>query len=445
MPYLLFSRRAPASVASKSCSPSHYVARAVQPLNRLKQSALAALAVSLIASSAQANPELISTYDSRAAGMAGSGVAFQTNGAAPVHNSALLSGIDRLSVTATFTPYALQLNAPFTAVTGKASQVKSKWSLGPLAQLGVGVRVHKRVTVGVAAFLPLGLTSTYEKAPLYALKGESGALKLTFDQQSAIAFKSGTLKPMLLMAELIIPVSVDVFDWLSVAAAYRMTYANQSLTASVNGSELLNLQMSAKNFAGYDVGVWFHPIKLIHAGLSFRSQIDADYKAELTVSLPNVAKATKSLVSPLGTFSAPHLLKGGVAVRPLGDKLMATGEFRYYFYEAANVNSNPVQLNDSWTVSVGLEARPVGFLALRIGGGVGSQATPRAAATPFSPPPGKAWIATVGAGVKVPFVDIDLAVGYGQEGTGTTTAPPAASGTYNDQAVMASVSANFHL
>ncbi|RYF09157.1 MAG: hypothetical protein EOO40_07400, partial [Deltaproteobacteria bacterium] len=236
---------------------------------------------------AAANPELFATYDSRSVGLGGTGVAFQTNAAAPVHNAALLAGINRLSITATFTPYALQLNSPFVSPTGQRRQIASDWALGPLGQLGVAVRVHKRVVVGASAFLPLGLASNYQNAPFTALAPYTGSLSSVPPAVlTSLATTSGELKPFLAMGELIIPVSIELTDWLSLAGGYRMTYANQSLKASVRGSELMQLSMDAYNFGGYDIGAWVHPGSMLKAGVSFRSKVVQDYKADLTLNLP---------------------------------------------------------------------------------------------------------------------------------------------------------------
>lgn len=406
--------------------------------------------------SASANPELFATYDSRSAALGGTGASYQTNAAASVHNAALLSGINRFNVTATFSPYALRLKSPFMDMTtGQNRDVTSKWALGPLAQLGAAVRLHKRVVIGANVFLPLGLRSKYENAPFSSLIpkldaqtqlaiGASPAAALTV---AALMGTSGTISPTLLMGELIIPISVEITDFLSLAAGYRMTYAYQGLTAQVDGATVAELSSSAKNFGGYDIGVWFHPNKIIQAGVSYRSKVQQNYKLDKLVLPQTLAPVAGKFTGLMDQeFVAPHLVRLGVSSQPLGDRLLFAGDYRYYFYH----NANP-KLDDAWSLSLGAEVRTLSVLAFRVGGAYGPLATKSLHATPFAPPPGGAWIVTAGAGIDVAFVEINAAVGYGQEGSGTVAGDPADAshmypvpGKYHDQAIMASLSANFH-
>jgi long-subunit fatty acid transport protein len=404
--------------------------------------ALGVLCAVLGARPAQANPELFATYDSRSAALGGAGVAFDTTAAAPVHNVALLAGVRHFALTATFTPYALQLDSPFRRPSGQVDQVQSDWTLGPLGHLGVAVRLHKRLVVGASAFLPLGLASTYPNAPLSALTPYAGGLNLPLSELASFATAQGSLKPLLVMGELVIPASIELTPWLAVGGGYRMTYAYQSVSAQVGDTQVLALTMDAKNYRGYDVGVWFHPGSWLQAGVAYRSRVSQDYNAHASLNLKGATQEL-ALTNPLGPFVAPHLVKGGVTLHPLGDSFMVTGEFRYFFYkDASNVLSQ--QQDDAFVINVGIESRLVSVLALRLGGAYGTQATQRAGASPFAPPPGASWIVTAGAGINLPYIDIDLAVGYGQEGTGSSIPAVGTAGRYHDQAVMASATANYH-
>ena len=104
------------------------------------------------------------TYDARALSLGGAGSALGANGALALHNPALIEQVGQRAITVTFTPYFLQLAAPFKLANGQRIQAKSGLLFGPFSQLGIVSRLTSRVTVGMLAFVTAAAGGSFGNA-----------------------------------------------------------------------------------------------------------------------------------------------------------------------------------------------------------------------------------------------------------------------------------------
>lgn len=392
----------------------------------------------MVAASAQANTEPPGLYDTRSLSMGGTGVAHVDSGMAPYHNVAGLAGVERFSGTLTFSPYLTQLKTPWPDPTspGDTEELSSTRSLAPLTALGFGLRLHERVVVGLTAYLTCGSGARYEKVA--ALGGADA-------EMAALA------------GELQVPVAVElVKEKLAVGVAYRLTYANISAsvpmladpTDPTLGFVNPEIQMDGFNPFSAAVGVWARPIDMLRLGLSYRSRAVVDVSGDTKIGGTKLPGETK------GEFAIPHKIVLGAAVDLLDEKLVLAVDLKYWLYSDSNQANSRNRQADDWQDSVlggvGGEYWLSELVPLRVGFNAGRSATTPETATPFSPPPGWAYLATLGSGIHLEPVDVDLGGGYywGSDKVGRRDADPLAGrmqGDYSMDSIVLSLSATVHL
>lgn len=381
----------------------------------------------LVPTAAHASRNLALSYDARSVGMGGTGVASATPSAGVVFNPALIGGTRRVSATVTFSPIVQRIQAPFINAAGTApAEFYSDTGFGPLGQVGVSARVHDRLTVGAQVQIPEALNGQYSKLPSVDLLPKASLNAQTLSLE-------GSLKRQLFIATVSLPLAVEVTDWLTVAGAYRMSFYEDRQTATLAGQTLLNAKASGKNFTGADVGllVKLHP--LVQLGLSYQTQTKTDLKASMVqggVASPTVAQHD--------AFVVPHRMRAGLAVRPMGTKLLAAADFSW-----ALDHTGDKQLRDSFVGNLGLEYLAAAHVPVRLGATVGRTATQPKRTSAGDLPSGAAWGVSSGAGYRFNHFDLDGAFAYVRVGGDDNSA--ALPGAYISQEYVISLAATYHL
>lgn len=381
---------------------------------------------------ARANPEVPLLYDARSTGMGGTGAAFLSSAAAAEHNPALLSQLSDVAMTATFSPYALKLEAPFLFTVGPR-QVQSSVIFGPFAQLALAARLHDRVVVGIGAYLTSAAGGEYEKIPLQALS----------DAVPVPAAVRGSAKVATFAGELQLPVSVRISPSLSLGAAYRVTYAQAFADVrSTSNLPLSHASLSGTNFTGFQLGFLAQVHRKVQVGLSYRNNVSLDMHGSATEYKTQTADLTYTL--PAKKYLSPHQGRLASSWLLFEDHLRLAADVRYWLYHAVDP-----ALNNAFGAQVGGEWWFAHHIAARLGYSFGMSATTAQGAVPVGTPPGFGQGVTMGTGTSWHRFDIDLALGYVT--TRTTVAasqvklPQSAPGVYYARGFLGSLSVNYRI
>jgi len=316
------------------------------------------------------------------------------------------------------------LNGPNTSVESDPSTV-------PLFLLGGAYRLSPRFVVGLAAYTTGGFGGTYETP-------------------------GGTLKAVLGGMEVSPTLTYSITEALAVSAGYRVTYAFQELEQP--GIPMVapgvKLDLSGTNFAGFSAGVYFRPIERLKLGLAYRSKVTVELDGTTTFEPPPEAAAELETTSE---FAFPHAFKLGAAFEILEDSLILAVESRYLMHAEANeqiVTETPMgetvqalEWEDSISFGLGVEYFALPILPLRAGYLVTMSATPEERPAPFFPAPGPLQSVHLGAGVRLPSIDLDLGGFYswgGKDVANPADAPAVPPGEYTMQVAAISASVTYH-
>jgi long-chain fatty acid transport protein len=381
----------------------------------------------LLSASALANPEPPFLSDGRSNAMGGVGVATNDYASAPYHNPAGLTAIETFGLTATFMPVSAKLEGPFPNQAFQFEQHESEPIFAPLGALGAAYRVHEKVVVGLAAFVPSAFGADYKGAAL----GRDA---------SAHAFA----------AEFQLPVAVSLTDDLSVGAAYRVTFARIGLevptllpTFAIADTDQ---SMTGFDFTGFSLGARYRISDAVRVGVAYRSKVVVDLDGER--EYPNGEMPTEDVT---GEFPLPHTIKVGTEFRLLEKKLTLALDGAYWVYSDSH-DESPENLrtrawDDSMGGSLGAEYWVSEQIPLRAGFTIYNSATNAGSAIPVGIPPGMIYAVGAGSGIKLGSVDLDLALGYELFAGDTVSAAdnPTGPGEYSGRAFLGTLSANFRL
>lgn len=387
----------------------------------------AAAAVSLAPGSVRANNEIVSAYDARSSGMAYTGAAYADTATAILHNPANLTDVKRLSISISFNPTIQKLTGQ--VFTGEAAppgvSKSSPFVLAPLGFVGVAYKGHPRFAVGAAAMILQANGAKYNDVPLSIYGNPAGRATI------------GTASAAQLAYEVRIPVAIKLTDWLSVAGGYRMTFANQFNTFKSGGVTLVDQSYGGNNFSSAQAGIMIKPMPELQFGLAYRS------RTKVEMSGPSKIASAQGLISSTGaaTYVAPHQFTAGVAVRLLDQKMLLTGDFKYWMFQDAYASLRDHR--DAMSGNLGFEYHLTRNVPIRAGYLIGRSSTRKDSATAFSASPGLQMGGTLGSGAHFDLVDIDASVGYGHAGGNDSDV--ALPGSYNTQIVAFGVSASFKI
>lgn len=362
-------------------------------------------------------------YDARTLAMGGAGTALTESGAAGFNNPAAIASVRQTVATATFTPYLMKLTAPFTFANGSKAERTTGTLFGPFSQLGLNVRVNRRVVVGMTASISAAAGGTFLRVPLRNLSDQAPAGVVGNAQVAQVA------------GELRVPIAVQVTRWLTLAAAYRVTggFARAKISNQAK-TPLSEARMLGTNVSGFGLGVLAQPHPRLRLGLAYRSQISVD----LSGTLKTFARTTtETALSQRAAIANPHELKVGASWRvPAAEALLLAAEWRVATYHLLNQNER-----NAFGGSLGAEYAVRRWAAVRMGYSVNMQPTTEAHAAPNAAPPGLGHGATLGGGLHLGDWLVDAGVGYLRSGKVVPAGDTA--GTYRVRGFVASASASY--
>jgi long-chain fatty acid transport protein len=372
-------------------------------------SAAAAAAALALSGSANAN-------DGRSIAMGNTGSAFIDAGSAIYQNPALMSQIQGGAVTLGFAPKFTSLTTP---LAGPYTKIDNTSGFSPVFIAGGAYRLGRGFVAGMAIYPVSALGATYEKVR------ELGGFDVKTSLYS-IDFSPG--------------VSYEINDYISVGAAWRISYTSLSLQQPglpPGGMAPVQIEQSATgvSFLGAHLGALVRPTNRMRIGLTYRSKMTTDLSGTTKLGPTELDAETK--------FSWPHQLRAGLAYNFLEDgSLLLSVDARYIFYKESNkrltvsqeLNGTPVPdqtLELGWRDSVifgaGGEYLLDGTYAFRAGYGVQrSQISPKRPNYTATPP---TLIHSIhaGAGLKLAHWDVDLG-GFFDFASKTVDTPQPGSG-----------------
>lgn len=284
-------------------------------------------------------------------GMGGAGTALMYDASALFFNPAGASFVNRSEVTVGMTPTFA--SGEFTedntnATANTTSPVGTPFSAYGLFQL----KDSSRLKLGLAVYTPFGSTVEWEE-------GWVGRFALTRLQLRAIFFQP--------------TVSFRITDKIGIGAGFVYSYG------AVNLQKDLPLQFQDGTYAsaelagtghgfGYNVGLYFEPIKSLSFGLTYRSQVNmaiSDGTATFTVPSSLEEKF------PSGTFASslplPQVLTFGVGFKPT-DQLGIALDVNYVGWNAYDTLAFDYATNTESLEDTKSARKYENALAFRLGG-----------------------------------------------------------------------------
>jgi long-chain fatty acid transport protein len=396
-------------------------------LSKVPAVALALLSLTALSREAQATTDGPANYDARSVGMGGTGVAFLHNGASVYMNPATLHGINELAATGVITAFGPQLTAP---AAGPQTEVETNRDFFPLFLVGAGYRLSERIVIGAAVFPAGGFGAAYEGVP-----GAAGPMDLEltvaiFEAAPAIAFA--------------------VTKEFSIGLGYRMTYMRESATQPTPFG-VAEISLSGTSFVGANAGLFYKPNDTMRFGLLYRSKVTADLDGE--------TKLGPAALDTTSEFSSPHTFKLGSAFN-VSEQWMVALDLKYLMYSnsheelsttttdptgAKATQTIPLDWKDVYGVALGVEYHVVPTVPLRAGYNLGTSGTPDETANIFSAPPGLVHSGTVGVGLQLEKLELDLGGAYSFASKEVTTSTQGPPGRYAISAMFLSLGATYRL
>lgn len=385
----------------------------------------------MIARAARANPEP-SAHDARSLGMGGVGTSFSDDGAAAFHNPAGLDEVERFTVSASLTPILVITTAPWA---GPGTETRSEPVIGPLFELGGGIRATPWFVVGVGGYIASGFGSEYKDVPAFG--GE--------DVDVAAA-----------SAEVTLPLVFRLMEGLSIGIAPRLAFVrlNSSTLAPMNmtpgEAPMLvrsEVELSGVSLLGVQIGARYRPLPFLRIGFNYRSAMN--------VEISGTTRVSGETFDTVSEYPTPHSFRFGVDVTLLDERLILAADGRYMLYSLSHeeltttlslagvetTSVQPLHWEDSFTVMTGAEYAIVPLVPVRIGFLVTPSATPKETANPFTPVPGNTYGFGAGAGLRLRHLDIDFALLYSTTSTEVAAGPTA--GSYDTRAYLLSLSFSY--
>ena len=365
------------------------------------------------------------TYDARVVGLAGAGVATADGAAASVHNPALLVKITQRAGTLSFTPYLMKLSAPFRYGNNAVVQKQSGVLFGPFSQLGLALRVHPRIVIGMLGFITGAAGGTFSAVPLNAFSSE------------APRGEQGNVNVGQFAGELQVPLAVEIAPWLGIAVAYRLTQAfTFANVTEPSGTPLAKVSLRGTHLSGFQAGIVSRIGRQWTLGASYRSEIILDLSGLRREYSTTVISSSETLARG---YRTPQQVRAGVSYAPsYFEHLMVTAEGHLELYKRLDVRER-----NTFGGAVAAEYALLDRLQLRAGFGAASQPLAMANASAVAPPPGMGYSLSGGAGILLAAWRLDLALAYALSGGDDRAASVA--GRYAAEGFIGSASATYAL
>jgi long-subunit fatty acid transport protein len=383
------------------------------------------------AQAAKANPETPFLSDARSMGLGGVGVVANDYASSIWHNPAGVASVRKLSVTGAVLPLLLRLDAPFPSLaTGQPETVKGDWQFGGLGTVAAGYRLHERVALGFATYVFSGYRIKFSNV-------------IANENLSTTAFAG----------ELQVPLAVNITKDLSLAVAYRMTFARINVDAPLPPEPPATMFGTTRtalhgwNFAGFAFGVRYRFNDTFRAGFTYRTKVTVDLDGSTKVTVAGQSQK----VSSDGEYALPHVLKWGGELRLLQHRLLLASDLGVWLYRkshpADEAQSRPGSWRNAVRVAVGAEYAVREDVFVRGGFFLGNSATSERGASQLQIGPSALLYGfAAGAGMALRdtmMLDFALAYSGGSKGEVSAVDNPTGAGTYGGHSILAAISLNF--
>ena len=187
--------------------------------------------------------------------------------------------------------------------------------------------------------------------------------------------------------------SYQVFDWLSLAAAYRYTIGTQDMTlkcsdptfVAVNGGK--EISYDAKGFGQscvFGIHAKLPQIEGLDLALQYQTLSRIDYDVDNVEG--NVAQYYDITNSKKFRTDLPAVLNLGVGYSIL-ENLYVSSSFNYYFNDFAQQNSilSETDYDNSWEIALGIDYRFCKYAGVSLGASYGNQGITKTSNSTFNP------------------------------------------------------------
>ncbi len=411
---------------------------------RLKSLSGALFLALILPATASANPEP-TAYDTKSVSLGLTGVSYLERPAALAINPALLEGIDKFATTIMFNPLLVNQQAP---VQGANSALKSGLGFGPIGSLFVAGRIAPRIVFGGGVYLEVAYGSDFANVsnidgPFTGIANPtSGAGNGPLGNNLAQYPNAENLRVVFVVGEVALGPSIRINDKVNIGFALRIPFAKQvaslfqNIGAALGATSYANIKndLTGIGFPSGRFGISYRPIKQLWLGVSYRPYVKINMSGSTVLKDPVSGEVTDR-GSARASWSVPHALQFGGAVRLLEERLMIILEGRLQWHNAkrtgnedqtVDVNFNslgaqglvvPFDWRNVWSAKLGVEYALTDFFALRGGVNAAISATTKRFAQYFTPPPGINWFVSYGAGFNWDKVDFDVGGAFAWGGT----------------------------
>ncbi|MEM7449093.1 MAG: outer membrane protein transport protein [Myxococcota bacterium] len=364
----------------------------------------------------RANPEPPGVYGARASAMAGAVVADVADGSSMYHNPAGLANLQSLNLSLAATPLLVRYNAP---LAGPGSERDSGPIIAPLLMVGGGYRVHRRLTLGVGAYVQTGFGGGFQDVPVV---GPYDQVELDKPQDQTV---------VLVVWELATAAAFNISDQLRVGISARLPFARQEV--SMHQEILPDLwqpvdqSVRGVGIPGVLLGLQYEPHPRVHLGFVYRSKTYIDMSGTTKFALSSFGNQLSFDTN--ARWNVPHMIRGGGAFHFLNERLIVTVEGRVQFHreanrrqifrlpdvpiESLNAINVPFDWKNVYQGLMGAEFWVIPNIALRVGASAGNSATPSSTHSVFTPPPGYQLGAYGGIGLRTDSFDVGGAFSWG--------------------------------
>lgn len=386
----------------------------------------------LVSKRASANTEP-TAYDTRSLTLAQSGVSFLERPAAIAINPALLTGIEKFSLSVMFNPIFVNTCAP---VEGPNTNMCTGVSFGPLGSTFFAWRIAERMVWGAGAYIEVGYGGTFDD--VQNVDGEPSEVVGPDAQDQSVTFFVGELatgpaielgKKWSLGIMLRLPIAIQTADLYqnigAVSVLPNPTYAR------------IENRLGGVGFPSARIGWSFKPNDMWTVGAAWRvyTKIRMTGTTQTGLEIPGL-----ETLDAEADWVIPNALQFGGSVKLVDKKLLLVAELRIQFHNAKKQGNQtqtvhvslpdgadpaleallpaptvaPLYWKNVYSLKLGVEYQIIDLVAIRFGFNAGNSATREEFAQIFTPPPGIALGVQTGIGFSWNKVDFDLGMLFSQ-------------------------------
>ncbi len=336
--------------------------------------------------------------------MGGTAIAAVDDPSAGFHNPAGLQGVHGLAFIGDF---SLILGKVKATPDKSSGNIESKTVVAPFFLLGVGYRIHKWWTLGLAGFPVASGGAEYR----YDVHLTPTITTPTIDKTEIVFFET---TPMLSFN---VPKDRWIPGTLAVGAGYRFSYVTfDRLKGAVDNPQFLDLKLRGPSWTGFRVGAQYQPIKALKLGLVFRNKVVVQAKANsATVLAQNATDGELDFVLPAKLGFGARVDVGHVGVA--SDLEWAFQSQNRHPPLKGTLGTAPVEVPNvfdwqngvTWRTGVEYRLGMMPFTALRLGYIFDSKVTNKAFPSAFGTPPAPTHTITAGVGYAEEHWQVNVA------------------------------------